>query len=80
MPCASTRTLKIEEEGDFFGHRVKPKIRLIGRWLEKAGFPAGGRVQVVCRGPGILELRTFAALNSEQPKGVTWEQPDLSLG
>lgn len=78
--CASTRTLKIEEEGDFSENRVRPKIRLVGRWLEKAGFNPGGRVHVVCCGPGIIELRTSAAMNSSEPKAIKWEQSNLALG
>ena len=77
--CASSRTLKIEEEGDFSANHVKPKIRLMGRWLEKAGFSPGGRVHVVCRGPGVIELRTPAALNSCEAKPIKWEQPGLAL-
>jgi hypothetical protein len=72
--------LKIEEEGDFCAKRIKPKIRLMGRWLEKAGFHPGGRVQVICRGPGIIELRIPDALSSSEAKPTTWEQPDLALG
>jgi hypothetical protein len=34
----AVRSLKIEEEGDRWKAPVKPKIRLIGRWLERAGF------------------------------------------
>lgn len=51
------RTLKIEEEGDFWRSPAKPKIRLIGRWLARAGFNPGGRVCVTCVAPGIIELR-----------------------
>jgi len=79
-PCASHRTLKIEEEGDFSEKRIKPKIRLTGRWLEKAGFRPGGRVQVICRAPGIIELRIPDAINSSEAKATAWKQPDLSLG
>ena len=79
-PCASHRTLKIEEQGDFSENRVKPKIRLMGRWLEKAGFRPGGRVQVICRAPGIIELRIPDALNSNESKATQWEQPNLALG
>ena len=79
-PCASTRTLKIEEEGDFSAKRIKPKIRLMGRWLEKAWFSPGGRVHVVCRAPGIIELRTPVALNSGQATPIKWDQPNLALG
>lgn len=79
-PCASTRSLKIEEDGDFCHHRIKPKIRLIGRWLEKAGFRPGDRVHILCMSPGVIELRSSAASNLTEAKPIKWEQPDLALG
>ena len=78
-PCGSLRTLKIEETGDFYKQHVKPKIRLMGRWLENAGFRPGGRVHVVCRSPGIIELRIPDALNSTEAESIKCEQPDLGL-
>jgi hypothetical protein len=53
----SSRTLKIEETGDFFRRRVRPKIRLTGRWLERAGFKPGHRVHVELTSEGVLTLR-----------------------
>jgi antirestriction protein ArdC len=52
------RSLKIEAHGDFAKGRIKPKIRLTGKWLERAGFSPGSRVQVTCAAPGIMELRS----------------------
>ena len=54
----SVRTLKIEADGDFWRGLVRPKIRLIGRWLERAGFRPGNRVVVTRVAPGVLELRS----------------------
>ena len=51
------RTLKIEESGDRWRGKIKPKIRLQGKWLETAGFKAGNRVSVKCIAPGFIELR-----------------------
>lgn len=51
------RTLKIEADGDLWKGLVKPKIRLMGRWLERAGFKPGEHVHVTCLAPGIIELR-----------------------
>ena len=59
---ASVRTLQIEAEGDRW-KGIKPKIRLLGRWLERAGFKPGHRVQVICVAPGVIELRSPDALN-----------------
>ena len=58
----SFRTLKIEKDGDHWKGSVKPKIRLQGNWLERAGFKPGHRVSVKCVAPGILELRTQDAV------------------
>ena len=51
------RTLKIEADGDFWKGLIKPKIRLTGKWLERAGFTPGHRVQVKCISSGIIELK-----------------------
>ena len=57
-PYLPVRTLQIEAEGDIWRGIIKPKIRLIGRWLEQAGFKPGNRVQVTCVAPGVIELRS----------------------
>ena len=61
----SVRTLKIESDGDAWKGGLKPKIRLMGHWLERAGFQAGFRVQVISVAPGVIELRS-SGLNSTQ--------------
>lgn len=55
------RTLKIEEDGDFWKGKIKPKIRLKGYWLEQAGFKPGSHVSVKSLAPGIIELRSHEA-------------------
>jgi len=57
-PDSTARTLKIEETGDFWNGITLPKIRLMGRWLERAGFNPGSHVQVTCVSPGVIELRS----------------------
>ena len=57
-PEKTVRTLKIEAEGDYFRGRIKPKLRLMGHWLELAGFKPGTRVAVRCLGSGVIELRS----------------------
>lgn len=59
------RTLKIEADGDPWVGAFKPKIRLIGRWLERAGFRPGSRVVVTRVAPGVLELRSTEDRESE---------------
>ena len=51
------RRLQIEAVGDFWKGFTKPRIRLMGRWLERAGFTPGQHVHVTCVAPGVLELR-----------------------
>jgi hypothetical protein len=53
----SARTLKIESTGDFCYGKIKPKIRITGHWLERAGFPPGHHVEVQFNEPGVLTLR-----------------------
>jgi hypothetical protein len=50
------RSLAIEATGDFFLKKVTPKIRLSGKWLERAGFRPGHRVQIQIEQPGRLTL------------------------
>ena len=53
------RTLKVEKTGDFFLSKIKPAIRLKGRWLERAGFPSDTRARVVIRETGVLEIHAL---------------------
>jgi hypothetical protein len=53
----SVRSLKIEAGGDAWKGTITPKIRLMGRWLERAGFKPDSRVIVRCIAPGVIELR-----------------------
>lgn len=62
------RTLKIESTGDFWKGNMKPKIRLMGRWLEQAGFKPGNHVHITCVSPGIIELRSNNALTINETK------------
>ena len=62
------RTLKIESTGDFWKGHMKPKIRLMGRWLELAGFKPGDHVHVTCVSPGIIELRSPDVLTINEIK------------
>jgi hypothetical protein len=51
------RSLKIEAIGDFAYRKIKPRIRLSGHWLEKAGFKPGHRAVIHVEKPGELTLR-----------------------
>jgi hypothetical protein len=57
-----------EADGDFWKGVTMPKIRLMGGWLERAGFSPGNRVQVTCVAPGVIQLRSLDALTVEQTK------------
>lgn len=54
---AKTRSLKIEAVGDFAYRRIKPRIRLTGQWLERAGFKPGHRVEINSDKTGELTLQ-----------------------
>lgn len=59
------RNLKIEATGDFWCGKIRPKIRLSGHWLERAGFRAGHRVEVQITESGLLTLRFLATATPE---------------
>jgi hypothetical protein len=67
-PLPATRQLKIEAHGDTWKGLLKPKIRLIGRWLERAGFKPGTHVKVICVAPGVLELRSKEMAHSRDAR------------
>ena len=74
-PHPTVRTLKIEADGDLWKGLIKPKIRLMGRWLEQAGFRPGHRVQVTCVAPGVIELRSPDAVIVDETKQRSSEPP-----
>lgn len=53
------RTLRIEEHISprQSGESRSSKLRLKGRWLERAGFHPGAPVSVASPSPGVLEIR-----------------------
>lgn len=75
-PDPTVRTLKIEADGDPWKGLIKPKIRLMGRWLERAGFSPGNCVQVTCVSPGLIQLRSPDASTVNEAKQSLQEQPD----
>ena len=72
----SVRQLKVEAGGDFWKGLILPKIRLTGRWLERAGFNPGSHVRVTCLAPGVIELRSLDALITDSPRALAPEPPD----
>jgi hypothetical protein len=58
-PDQIVRKLKVEAAGDFWKGLIKPKIRLMGRWLDRAGFRSGNHVYVRCVSPGVIEIRSI---------------------
>lgn len=69
------RLLKIEAAGDFWKGLLKPKIRLMGGWLERAGFRPGHRVYVTCVAPGVIELRSGEAVLGKETPAVSSQPP-----
>ena len=53
------RTLKIEERGDYATRKTTPVVRLKGKWLQAAGFPAGKHLELTVIAPGVIELRVI---------------------
>lgn len=49
-----TRTLKIEETGDYFIGKTKPLIRLKGKWLAELGFKPNSKVEVRTDGEQLI--------------------------
>ena len=62
--AVKTRRLKIEADGDVWNNRIKPKIRLMGKWLEAAGFIPGRHVTVACIENGVIELRCIQSAHT----------------
>jgi len=65
MAKENKRTIKIEAVGDFAYRKIKPRIRLSGQWLERAGFRPGHRVEILQSNPGELSLQ----FKEEVPEG-----------
>jgi hypothetical protein len=57
------RIIKVEESGDLFYSGIKPKIRLCGLWLQRAGFVPGNFVSITNPLPGILTLQALKHAN-----------------
>jgi type I toxin-antitoxin system toxin SymE len=64
----AVRKLKIEADGDPWKGLIIPKIRLMGRWLERAGFRPGSHVHVQCVAPGIIQLQASEPTQSASEK------------
>jgi hypothetical protein len=77
------RILTIEKTGDSYAGKVRPRIRLAGRWLEKAGFKPGHRVRVEWIDDGVISLRLIhgsEAGGSEVSDGVPAGDPEAEGG
>jgi hypothetical protein len=75
-PHPYIRALKIEASGDFWKGLIKPKIRLTGHWLERAGFKPGNRVHIRCVAPGVIELCCPDAVMVNETKQSSSKQPE----
>ena len=75
-----TRTLKIEAIGDFAYRRIKPRIRLSGQWLEKAGFRPGYRVEISSSKPGELSLQLRRNAPSQTIRSKIQPRPFVGRG
>jgi hypothetical protein len=78
-PDRPVRTLKVEADGDSWKGLIKPKIRLMGYWLERAGFKPGTRVCVTCLGSGVIELRSDGASGTDGARQAASDEPDCPV-
>jgi hypothetical protein len=74
------RRLKVEEVGTRYRWPKKPRIRIEGYWLERAGFRPDSHVQVTCVAPGVIELRSSDVLVQERKTSSEERQGEESLG
>ena len=74
------RALKVEADGDAWGNGIKPKIRLSGKWLERAGVKPGERGRVSVRKPGVLEISALSIQAANNAQHPSWQQASLELG
>ena len=54
------RKLKVEEfnpRGNYRTVGTASTLRLKGKWLQQAGFPAGATVELTAISPGVIEIR-----------------------
>ena len=56
-PVPNTRILKVSEVGDFYRKRTCPYLRLMGRWLFRAGIQPNSYVRIDNPQPGVLVIR-----------------------
>lgn len=55
----SSRTLKVQNVGDYFRKEVKPQIRLQGKWLLSAGLRPDSLVRITNPRPGVLIVKSL---------------------
>lgn len=60
-----TRSLAVEAIGDPWRGQIKPRIRIAGQRLERAGFKPGHRFEVRLEQPGTLTLRFLDQSNPQ---------------
>jgi hypothetical protein len=77
-PPPHVRRLKIEADGDFWKGLTKPRIRLMGHWLERAGFKPGDHVHVTCVAPGVIELRSPHTMSASETTTPALEPSERS--
>jgi hypothetical protein len=54
-----SRTLKVQNVGDYFRKEVTPQIKLQGKWLLAAGLQPESRVSVTNPQPGVLIIKSL---------------------
>jgi len=70
MTTHSPRILTATETGSAYYNKIKPLIRLHGKWLTHAGIPVGSKVEVHLITDGVLEIRRL-----DPPKPIIPTEP-----
>ena len=73
------RSLKIESIGDFAYHKVIPRIRISGQWLERAGFKAGHTVELHLLKEGEMTLRFKEKVNALAPEQTQTQTAGINV-
>ena len=55
----NSRTLKVQDVGDYYRKEVVPQIKLQGKWLVDAGIQPDTHVQVTNPQPGVLVVKSL---------------------
>ena len=59
----NSRTLKVQNIGDYFRKEVTPQIRLQGKWFLAAGLKPETHVRITNPRPGVLVVKSLEIID-----------------